>query len=255
MLEGLHAIRRKNRLPPSKNPENLEESVVLRRRNGAAPFSFRLPSGRPSRAYPCLMIEIIDAPFSRDLHPLFQRHARRNLTSVLACSARSRSSATSPPLRGAARLRALRADEGPGRSRELPLASSRTPSEAAKGIRSPPKGRLHSLSRYEPAVAVTFLFRLQDHDHRSSQCPRSDCQRACKTEHMIQRRFKTHEHQRQHSHGLEPVDGGLLAASYDFAQQQRPSGGASQQTPRNDSRACQMPQLSSGAYHTQSCDS
>ena len=37
MLEGLHAIRRKNRLPPSKNPENLEESVVLRRRNGAAP--------------------------------------------------------------------------------------------------------------------------------------------------------------------------------------------------------------------------
>src|SRR5690606_18590722 len=43
-------------------------------------FSFRLPSGRPSRAYPCLMIEIIDAPFSRDLHPLFQRHARRNLT-------------------------------------------------------------------------------------------------------------------------------------------------------------------------------
>src|SRR5690606_34990162 len=145
-------------------------------------FSFRLPSGRPSRTYPCLMIEIIDAPFSRDLHPLFQRHARRNLTSVLACSARSRSSATSPPLRGAARLRALRADEGPGRSRELPLASSRTPSEAAKGIRSPPKGRFHSLSRYEPAVAVTFLFRLQDHDHRSSQCPRSDCQRACKTE-------------------------------------------------------------------------
>src|SRR5690606_33837635 len=42
MLEGLHAIRRKNRLPPSKNPENLEESVVLRRRNGAAPKSFDL---------------------------------------------------------------------------------------------------------------------------------------------------------------------------------------------------------------------
>src|SRR5690606_28070969 len=153
MLEGLHAIRRKNRLPPSKNPENLEESVVLRRRNGAAPFSFRLPSGRPSRAYPCLMIEIIDAPFSRDLHPLFQRHARRNLTSVLACSARSRSSATSPPLRGAARLRALRADEGPGRSRELPLASSRTPSEAAKGIRSPPRvafTRFHGTNRLSP---------------------------------------------------------------------------------------------------------
>src|SRR5690606_36911458 len=41
MLEGLHAIRRKNRLPPSKNPENLEESVVLRRRNGAAPKQIR----------------------------------------------------------------------------------------------------------------------------------------------------------------------------------------------------------------------
>src|SRR5690606_7024912 len=39
MLEGLHAIRRQNRLPPSKHPENLEESVVLRRRNGAAPLS------------------------------------------------------------------------------------------------------------------------------------------------------------------------------------------------------------------------
>src|SRR5690554_6307323 len=59
------------------------------------------------------MIEIIDAPFSRDLHPLFQRHARRNLTSVLACSARARLPAMSPPLRRAARLRALRADEGP----------------------------------------------------------------------------------------------------------------------------------------------
>src|SRR5690554_3742020 len=47
MLEGLHAIRRKNRLPPSKNPENLEESVVLRRRNGAAPFR-EYRSGRPT---------------------------------------------------------------------------------------------------------------------------------------------------------------------------------------------------------------
>ena len=37
MLERLHAIRRKNRLPSSKIPENLEIPLVLRRRNGAAP--------------------------------------------------------------------------------------------------------------------------------------------------------------------------------------------------------------------------
>ena len=42
MLEGLHAIRRKNRLPSSKIPESLEIPVVLRRRNGAAPIPERL---------------------------------------------------------------------------------------------------------------------------------------------------------------------------------------------------------------------
>ena len=52
MLEGLHAIRRKNRLPPSKNPENLEESVVLRRRNGAAPFQALGAAPRADAEFP-----------------------------------------------------------------------------------------------------------------------------------------------------------------------------------------------------------
>jgi hypothetical protein len=43
----------------------------------------RLPLGAPSRALPCLRIQVIGAPSLGDLHPRLQRHARRDPLSVL----------------------------------------------------------------------------------------------------------------------------------------------------------------------------